>query len=288
MTPKISIIIPTYNREKVIAKTLDCIIAQTYDNWECLVVDDFSSDNTWSILQQYASKDSRIYALKNEKTKGACGARNTGFIRSTGEFVQFFDSDDQMAPTLLEELHGEFSIGVDVVTCWTHVVDVESNTNVDAFEYVSTGNIHEALLTGRTYVDTNCALIKRDVIEKINGWSEDCPSFQEWDFHLRLSKYARYTTLKKHLINYYVGGADTISKSQYKWLIGMLYILSKYKNEWLLRCPLNYIKRLYAFYSQLMNFKGNEIFDKVVDDYNHKVTCFFRIVVLLIYAIKKI
>lgn len=68
----------------------------------------------------------------------------------------------------------------------------------------------------------------------------------------------------------------------------MLYILSKYKNEWLLRSPLNYIKRLYAFYSQLMNFKGNEIFDKVVDDYSHKVTCFFRIVVLLIYAIKKI
>lgn len=288
MTPKISIIIPTYNREKVIAKTLDCIIAQTYDNWECIVVDDFSSDNTWSILQQYASKDSRIYALKNEKTKGACGARNTGFIRSTGEFVQFFDSDDQMAPTLLEELHGEFSIGVDVVTCWTHVVDVETNDNVNAFEYVSIGNIHEALLIGRTYVDTNCALIRRDVVEKISGWSEDCPSFQEWDFHLRLSKYARYTTLKKHLIKYYVGGSDTISKSQYKWLIGMLYILSKYKKEWLLYCPLNYLKRLYAFYSQLMNFKGNGKYDKIADVYKHEVACFFRMVVLLIYAIKKL
>lgn len=285
--PKISIIIPVYNRSKVIRNTLDAIAVQTFKDWECLLVDDLSTDDSWDILIEYTRKDSRFLALKNVFRKGACGARNTGFKHAKGEYLQFFDSDDKMYPTLLEDLYSKFSGKINVVTCWTNVVDIGSNKIIDSFEYVSTGNIHKELLTGKTYVDTNCAMIKRDLVNTIGGWSEDCPSFQEWDFHIRLSKHANYSTFKKHLINYYVGGTDTISKSQYRWFIGMLYILSKYKKDWFILCPYNYLKRIYGFYCQLQNFVEDENYSKIVVQYNHEVNCFFRIVVLLIYSLKK-
>ena len=78
MKPKISIIIPAYNREKVISKTLEAILSQTFEDWECLVVDDHSKDATRESIMQFVAKDSRFVFLENERTKGACGARNTG------------------------------------------------------------------------------------------------------------------------------------------------------------------------------------------------------------------
>lgn len=286
MKPKISIIIPVYNRENVISKTLDSVLAQTFNEWECLIVDDHSTDSTWSALEKYASNDSRIRIFKNERTKGACGARNTGLIHAVSDLVQFFDSDDEMYPTLLQDLYSGFSDEFDVITCWTHIVNVDTKKVVDALEYVSIGRIHRDLLIGKTYVDTNCALMRRELISKIGGWSEDCPSFQEWDFHLRLSKYAKYTTLKKYLINYYVGGSDTISKSHFRWLVGMLYIIKKYQTDWMLRCPVNFLKRIYGFYIQLQLFKEDKRYVEIVDKYNHDIAAIFRIIILLIYTVK--
>lgn len=96
--PLVSIIIPTYNRAHLIKETLDSIIAQTYKNWECIVVDDGSSDDTDSIMRTYCEKDSRIqyHHRPEEHLPGGNGARNYGFKLSKGEYVQWFDSDDLM------------------------------------------------------------------------------------------------------------------------------------------------------------------------------------------------
>ena len=255
MNPKISIIIPTYNRKNVVSHTLDSIVNQTFQEWECIVVDDFSTDSTFDVLIDYAKRDPRIRVFENVNAKGACGARNTGLSYARGEFVQFFDSDDEMYPDLLSELYNHFSDDVDVVTCWTNVVDVDTGEIVKTFENISEGNIHGALMTGKTYVDTNCALIRKRVVDVVGGWSEDCPSFQEWDFHLKLSKCAKYATLRKHLIRYNIGGGDTISKSLPRWLVGRLYILNKNKKEYLFRHPIAYLKLMLNIYNTIINSK---------------------------------
>lgn len=94
----ISIIIPTYNRYHLIGATLDSVIKQTYQNWECIVVDDGSGDYTPELLQLYCDKDVRIkyYKRPNDVRKGANACRNYGFKVSRGEFIQWFDSDDLM------------------------------------------------------------------------------------------------------------------------------------------------------------------------------------------------
>ena len=99
----ISIIIPCYNRASLIGETLDSIIIQSYKNWECIVVDDGSSDYTLELVSLYCEKDSRIKYLKrpNNRKKGANTCRNYGFEQSKGEYIQWFDSDDLMVPNFL-------------------------------------------------------------------------------------------------------------------------------------------------------------------------------------------
>ena len=104
MRKKVSIIIPTYNRSHLILETLDSVISQTYQNWECIVVDDGSTDNTEELLQIYTDKDQRIRILNRPdfKMKGANSCRNFGVDSSTGDFFLFLDSDDILSNDCLE------------------------------------------------------------------------------------------------------------------------------------------------------------------------------------------
>ena len=230
--PLVSVIIPTFNRAHIIERAIMSVLQQSFTDWECLIVDDHSTDNTKELIQNYHLQDSRIKYLINERTKGAPGARNTGMLHAKGDWIFFFDSDNVMKPLLLERLISKTNENADVITCWSNIIDSQTNNRVGLFNWVSDGNIHSALLQGKTYVDTNAALIRKKCLEQINGWSEDCPSFQEWDLHIRLSQCSSYTTIREPLVDYYVNGTDTISKNRKREIDGYLYILSKYHNEW--------------------------------------------------------
>ncbi|WP_424494763.1 glycosyltransferase family 2 protein [Salinimicrobium sp. GXAS 041] len=105
--PKIAILLATFNRAHLIEETLDSIIAQTYVNWECIIVDDYSIDNTAEIVEEYIQKDSRFsYYLKTKNyKKGLSGTRNYGLDIAQArraEYIQFFDDDDIMHTRKLE------------------------------------------------------------------------------------------------------------------------------------------------------------------------------------------
>src|SRR5690606_16321033 len=102
--PLVSIIIPTYSRAHLLGETLDSVLAQTYTNWECLVVDDGSTDETEALLKTYITKDSRFQYHKRPDTHlpGGNGARNYGFNLSKGVYIQWFDSDDLMVVNKIE------------------------------------------------------------------------------------------------------------------------------------------------------------------------------------------
>ena len=95
--PTVSVIIPTYNRAHLVGRAIKSVLNQTYRDFEIIVVDDGSTDNTKDIIKEFQKKDKRIKYIPYEKNKGGSAARNTGIKAAKGEYIAFLDSDDEWA-----------------------------------------------------------------------------------------------------------------------------------------------------------------------------------------------
>ena len=131
-TPIISIIVPSFNEEKNIARCLDSILNQTYKNFEVICVDDKSTDSTFEIIKSYAEKDSRIKPFKNP-SKGVSSARNFGLENASGDYIGFVDSDDFIQPQMYEFLFRAINEnGCEIAVCR---YEKTSEFNIKNFEY---------------------------------------------------------------------------------------------------------------------------------------------------------
>lgn len=101
---KISVITAVYNREKFLRQCLDSLLAQTYKNFEVILVDDGSSDSSLAILEEYCARDDRFVLIRHETNKGIVAAHRDGIVASCGDYITLLDSDDYMEPSLLENL----------------------------------------------------------------------------------------------------------------------------------------------------------------------------------------
>lgn len=103
MKPDISIIVPVYNAEKYLRRCIDSILAQTLENFELILVDDGSSDNSGHICDEYVEKDTRIHVI-HKQNAGVSSARNTGIAASCGEFIGFVDADDEVMSEMFYDM----------------------------------------------------------------------------------------------------------------------------------------------------------------------------------------
>lgn len=124
--PLISVVIPVYNVENYVRKTLDSVFAQTYKNIEVICVNDGSTDNSLAVLQDYA-KTHRITII-DQQNGGLSHARNEGFKLVKGEWVSFLDSDDYIAPDLYEKYVKAISPDIDLLCCWIQCVQEEKSS----------------------------------------------------------------------------------------------------------------------------------------------------------------
>lgn len=125
----ISIIIPTYNRSFYLLECLNSVLSQTYTNWECLIIDDGSSDDTELVAKRLVDKDSRFkyYKRLDNYKHGGCGARNYGLDLSIGDYINWFDSDDVMLPEFLQHKVEILDPKLNMVITSHKIVDEELN-----------------------------------------------------------------------------------------------------------------------------------------------------------------
>ena len=188
MKPLVSIIIPTYNRAHLISETLDSILAQTYMNWECIVVDDGSTDNTNSVVIGYVSNDSRFqyHQRPKYKTKGPSSCRNYGFELSKGGYVNWFDDDDVMMPDALQKRISFFKPNVDAVICKLQHYDFDKNVILNETKIISNNIINDYLLGVIIYFVSGPIWKREFLLKQKRLFDEGLSNLDDWDFNLRM------------------------------------------------------------------------------------------------------
>jgi Glycosyltransferases involved in cell wall biogenesis len=189
----ISVIVPCYNQASFLPETLDSLLAQTYQNWECLIIDDGSTDHCSEVAEIYKIRDKRFRYFRQDNL-GVAAARNNGIKKASGDFIQFLDSDDLIAPDKFFVQLDAFSKNADAYilygdyACfdegckskfWTYSrVEIEGNPVVDFSK-----NWEDCFS-----IPIHCLLYKKSCFEKWGMFDESFTSGKEdWDLHLRFA-----------------------------------------------------------------------------------------------------
>lgn len=215
--PLVSIIIPTYNRANLIGETLDSVLAQTYTHWECIIVDDGSSDNTDEVVREYLKKDPRFTYFHRPDTHkpGGNGARNYGFLQSKGEYIQWFDSDDLMHPEKLErQVDVLFEKPLAVAFCmWGKFVNTPEDANINLKPYYQNYQDPYMLLEdiGKygSYIPCHAYLVDRKIISSSGVWNESLKINQDGEFFCRVLLNCENVFFAKDVFVYYRNQAAT-------------------------------------------------------------------------------
>lgn len=187
----VSVIIPTFNREHLIGETLDSVLNQTYTNWECLVVDDGSIDNTRDLVQSYVEKDHRFsyHRRPDYLPKGANACRNFGLEISKGIYINWFDDDDIMHPDKLSLQVGALDQSrLNFAVCQTMVFEGQlENTIGLRTKHIASENAFEDFVADRIKWLTQAPLFKKDFLLRAKlRFNEELHRAQEWEFFVRL------------------------------------------------------------------------------------------------------
>jgi len=187
--PLISVIIPLYNREKIIKESIDSVLQQTYENLELIIVDDGSTDESLLIAKELEKIDSRIQVFERPKDwrKGANSCRNYGLKQAKGTMIKWLDSDDLLLPTALE-LQEESMRNLDVNLSICRSINFSHIDNQDQL-LEEWGNVLSEqsvsnFIFSRFKWHTCSGLWRKSYFDKDNLWNIDLMNSQEWLFHL--------------------------------------------------------------------------------------------------------
>lgn len=211
--PKVSVIVPAYGLEDYLPATLDSVLAQSFDDWECIVVDDASPDRCGEIADEYAERDARIRVIHNSENLYLAGARNVGIAAARGRYIFPLDADDMIAPPTLELLSHELDRDREIDVAYGNVrfVDEDGETPTDYQAPNQTAGhsgwpMDYALdrqLDGPGQLLPYASMYRREVWELTGGYRERAISSEDCDFWLRSGSYGfrpRYVTRADTLI----------------------------------------------------------------------------------------
>ena len=211
---KISVIIPVYNAESYIGRCIESVQVQTFGDWQMILVDDGSNDNSLAICQKYAEIDDRIQVMHQENA-GAGAARNTGLTKALGEYIVFIDSDDYVAEYYFELLSNHTE---DVV--FINVEAVDGNGSIVRKEYLSVyknmkkDDFMRAQMTGKINWGGVRKVVKREILEKNNIKYSNHKVGEEALFTYCSAYYSQTIAFIEKPAYFYILRADSLSHTK--------------------------------------------------------------------------
>lgn len=201
---KVSIIIPAYNRRNLISGTLKSVYQQSYKNYEVIVVDDGSTDNTHEVLEEYTKRDNFIYHYQNNQ--GRSVARNTGLAKASGEFIMFLDSDDYLEPDAIEtlvNLSEEYPL-VNIFAASYRLIEEDILGNKREiykreFEYINENILLQQVKMMILNIGNN--IIRKQLIGKYRGFEPGLDYAEDWKLLVNICSEEKAVVIKKVILN---------------------------------------------------------------------------------------
>lgn len=251
---RLSIIIPTFNRAWCIRRAINSALWQSYKDFELIIVDDGSTDETSDVLAEY--RDPRIQVLTHKKNKGASAALNTGIRASVGEFIAILDSDDEWLPEKMERQIAVMDATdpeVGVVYCDMWKYRGSRREYYHAPHIVPSDGIvfQRALDDALDNIGNPLMLFRRQCFDKVGLFDENLPRQIDLDIAIRISKYFKFHHIPEPLGNYYVSDESITSGGEATGISAVEQMVAKQIDEYLANKPI-LAKRMYWIGSSCM------------------------------------
>ena len=208
-SPLVSVVIPAYNAERFLAKTLQSVLAQTYRHLEVLVVDDGSQDATPAIVTQMAQRDTRLRLL-SQPNRGVAAARNMAIGQARGDLIAPIDADDLWLANHLSQLVECLVTSVEttgLAYSWSIDIDEQEHPLPGFHAAKITGSVYSTLLCHNFLGNASCTLIRRSVLERVGTYSEqfqaeNAHGCEDWDLYLRIAAMYEFAVVPTFSVGY--------------------------------------------------------------------------------------
>ena len=287
LCPKVSVVIPLYNKESYICECIESVLKQTYTNIEIIVVDDGSTDGSLAVLKEYVYRNSIEIKIISQKNHGASNARNLGIQNATGEYIQFLDADDkldenkiQVQMELLRSL--QYPKDVLVFSKWTTLgkplEEMGQNQKSVWHNYENPIYILVDFTLNQCCLPPCVYLIPNNLIKKVGGWDETLTLNDDGEFFARVINQTSTLRFTDKSLAYYRSTPNSVSKTinpkaAYSWvrsLIATSDIIINRKHpqskEAVCKMLSSCLSCLYPYYRKQRK-QGEEYLQKVFPDY---------------------
>lgn len=224
---KVSVIIPVFNRSKLIHQTISSVIKQTYSNFEIIIIDDFSTDYEDLVKVVDSFNDNRIVLLRNSCNMNGAYSRNVGIKKASGKYIAFLDSDDtwhkdkiQKQVSLAESLNGRF-----IITCYSNVIRRNFEDILPKKPIIKDEPVTTYLFTNNGYIPTPSIFLLSS-LAKENLFNETLKRHQDYDFLLRVQKKgAIFYTIQEPLVTVYANHPERSEQRGAKYEISEKFLI---------------------------------------------------------------
>jgi len=209
--PNVSVVMPSYNRSQTIRKAVDSVLNQNYKDFELIIVDDGSTDNTKEILSKI---DDKRVILDYTDHKGASAARNKGLSLAMGKFITFLDTDNQWHPEFLETMIQEVCQPYLMGYCSENMFLVSGDKGLQKVIGRKVRNVeyNPIKLTYTNYIDINSVIIGKGLLDEIGKFDENLKTLEDWDLFAKIAiKYPfKIKQVDQVLVDYYYFTKDVL------------------------------------------------------------------------------
>lgn len=239
MNPTFSIIMTSFNYAPYVGAAIESILAQTFQDWELLIVDDCSTDDSWRIIQKF--KDPRIKAHRHQVNLGACAAYNQALPMARGEYIACLDSDDLFMTNKLERQAEFLAQHPDVDICGSYLTEIDPDGAIvsGTSAFVDWFNVQVDLNDPASWVWENrlchsSAVVRRDLHCRLGNFDNSLIYTPDWQFWIRaLVSDARFSVIEEPLVAYRSHGGNITKKNKHEMLVEHAGTVTRLLIPWL-------------------------------------------------------